>query len=117
MGEYMEDGYFTGQHVGMLRTAIENLLNEIRPDAVPLVDTFNFPDYLLNSCLGRYDGNGKLCPLSLTRTGTEWFPRTHAVYEHMYEWARNNPMNASHLAPGFKKHIQPLIHGKATARL
>ena len=33
------------------------LLVELRPDAVALVDGFGFEDYQLNSCLGRSDGN------------------------------------------------------------
>ena len=33
------------------------LLAEVRPNAVALVDAFKFPDYLLNSSLGSYDGN------------------------------------------------------------
>jgi len=33
------------------------LLGEIRPDAVALVDAFDFPDNILNSSIGRFDGN------------------------------------------------------------
>ena len=49
--------------------------NEIRPDAVPLVDSFGFLDSQLQSTLGRYDGN---------------------VYEAIYDEAANkNPLNNS----------------------
>lgn len=33
------------------------MLQEIRPDAVTIVDAFGFPDFMLNSVLGRSDGN------------------------------------------------------------
>ena len=33
------------------------LLLELRPDAVALVDSFGIEDYQLNSCLGRSDGD------------------------------------------------------------
>jgi len=36
---------------------VDELLATVRPQAVPLVDGFAIPDYLLNSALGRYDGN------------------------------------------------------------
>ena len=48
------------------------LLRELRQLAVPLVDAFDFPDSLLNSCLGRYDGN---------------------VYPALYEYAKSSSLN------------------------
>lgn len=34
-----------------------HLLDEIRPDAVPLVDSFDMTDTTLCSTIGRHDGN------------------------------------------------------------
>uniref|UniRef100_A0A3B4ENI7 Acyl-coenzyme A oxidase n=1 Tax=Pygocentrus nattereri TaxID=42514 RepID=A0A3B4ENI7_PYGNA len=51
---------------------IKALLVEIRPNAVALVDSFDYNDEMLNSVLGRYDGN---------------------VYESMFEWAKRSPLN------------------------
>lgn len=51
---------------------LKGLLSEIRPNAVALVDAFDYRDEMLNSALGRYDGN---------------------VYEHMFEWAKRSPLN------------------------
>jgi acyl-CoA oxidase len=48
------------------------LLSQVRPNAVALVDAFKFPDYLLNSSLGRYDGK---------------------VYEDMTDRAGREPIN------------------------
>jgi acyl-CoA oxidase len=55
-----------------IHAAVSKLLSEIRPDAVALVDAFGWKDSSLLSALGRYDGN---------------------VYEALYEYARQNPMN------------------------
>lgn len=44
----------------------------IRPNAVALVDAFDFRDLKLGSVLGRYDGN---------------------VYENLYKWAKSAPLN------------------------
>jgi len=49
-----------------------HLLSVIRPNAVALVDAFDFPDDLLCSVLGRYDGQ---------------------VYENLYSWAAKSPLN------------------------
>ena len=43
-----------------------------RHEAVSLVDAFDYPDAILNSCLGRYDGD---------------------VYTHLYKWAQKAPRN------------------------
>lgn len=51
-----------------------SLLAEIRPNAIGLVDSFDFTDRLLGSILGRYDGN---------------------VYENLYKWAKDSPLNKS----------------------
>jgi Acyl-CoA oxidase len=40
---------------------VSRLLLEVRPDAVALVDAFGFEDYLLNSALGRKDGDVYRC--------------------------------------------------------
>ena len=44
----------------------------ISQEAVPLVDAFDYHDQILNSALGRYDGD---------------------VYRHLYEWALRAPRN------------------------
>ena len=49
----------------------------IRREAIPLVDAFDIPDAVLNSALGRYDGD---------------------VYRHLYEWAQKAPRNKSEVS-------------------
>jgi acyl-CoA oxidase len=71
-GEFVESGYLTGEHLGMLRQQIRALLGKLRVNAVSLVDAMNFSDRELGSALGRYDGR---------------------VYETLYEWAQQEPLN------------------------
>ena len=52
---------------------ILDVMSQLRPHAVRLVDSWAMPDYLLNSALGRFDGK---------------------VYETIYDMAhRQNPLN------------------------
>lgn len=56
----------------MLTDKLLALFSELRPNAVTLVDAFDYPDQVLQSCIGRYDGN---------------------VYEALYEYAKGSPLN------------------------
>ena len=40
----------------MLQSRLLDLLKVLRPNAVSLVDAFDFPDGILDSALGRWDG-------------------------------------------------------------
>ena len=61
-----------GQQVRLILKQINQLLDEIRPDAVALADSFGLSDHSLKSTIGRFDGN---------------------VYEAIYEEARRSPLN------------------------
>ncbi|XP_026758676.2 probable peroxisomal acyl-coenzyme A oxidase 1 [Galleria mellonella] len=69
----------------------EELLREIRPNAVGLVDAFDIPDIMLNSTLGAYDGR---------------------VYERLMEEALKSPLNAEPVNSSFHKHLKPFMQGK-----
>ena len=62
----------TAEQISLARQQLYALLKEVRKEAVPLVDAFDFPDGILNSSLGRYDGD---------------------VYNHLYQWAQRAPRN------------------------
>ena len=64
----------TSEQISLARDKLYQLLKEVRREAVPLVDAFDIPDGVLNSALGRYDGD---------------------VYTHLYEWAQKAPRNKS----------------------
>ena len=97
IGDFFATGYFgsnTNQSE-LLHEALCDLLEDLRSDAVALVDSFNFSDYVLNSSLGRYDGN---------------------VYEDMFDWARKfNPLNQPEVADGIEEFILPLYRGEVEA--
>lgn len=64
------------------------LLSALRPDAVGLVDAFAFPDYLLNSALGRADGD---------------------VYRGLLDMARSSPLNATQEGPAWQDVLRPVL--------
>ncbi|GAA6010966.1 hypothetical protein JCM10207_004017 [Rhodosporidiobolus poonsookiae] len=70
--EFLSSGYLSPKQHELLRNRLQALLAEIRPQAVPLVDSFGIPDYLLNSALGRSDGN---------------------AYESLVKFAQHEPLN------------------------
>lgn len=57
MGDFLESGFVTPVQAGLAREAQYQVLRELRPDAVALVDAFAIPDYVLDSSLGRFDGD------------------------------------------------------------
>jgi hypothetical protein len=54
---HLADGWMNEKQLELLQEKVRQLLSEIRKDAVPLVDSFNLPDSLVNSPLGRFDGD------------------------------------------------------------
>lgn len=53
--------HFAEKQAKAAREAQYQLLRDIRPNAVALVDGFGFEDYMLNSALGRKDGDVYRC--------------------------------------------------------
>lgn len=68
--------------VHYLQDTILDLMTELRPHAVKLVDAWSVPDWLLNSALGRSDGK---------------------VYEELFDMAhRRNPLNKVTINPDYR---------------
>lgn len=78
--EFFSSSAVTVRQIQLARTkTVMKLLEEIRPHAVRLVDAWRFPDWQLDSSLGRYDGK---------------------VYEDLFERASEmNPLNALTIDP------------------
>lgn len=57
MGAYMRGGYFTANQATWIETSIIALNSRVRKDAVPIVDSFGITDFVINSPMGRYDGD------------------------------------------------------------
>lgn len=86
-GDFLQAGLLSVPQVMQISSRIKELLAQLRPNAVALADAFDIHDKKLNSVLGRYDGN---------------------VYEHMFEWARKSPLNATEVHESFHKYLKPL---------
>ncbi len=88
LGDWM--GYLSPQQGAFVKEAVRDLLGEIRPDMVALTDAFEFPDNVLNSALGRHDGN---------------------AYESLYAAAKSSPLNKGGLDKPFAgyKFLEPML--------
>jgi len=85
----LQDGYLNSQQIELVRNQIRLLYKEIRTQAVPLVDAFHIPDVVLNSPLGRHDGD---------------------IYNKYMEKVKAAP-GSSGPPPFFNSVVKPLIDG------
>jgi len=79
-------GLISSSQLHLAKSALIEVLNALRPDAVSLVDAFDFPDNVLNSAIGRYDGN---------------------VYEALYNAAIKSPLNQVDPFVGYNEYLRP----------
>ncbi|KAI9495329.1 acyl-CoA dehydrogenase/oxidase C-terminal [Zychaea mexicana] len=89
LAEFLTPGYISTEQTVLLKQQVIALLEEIRPNAVSLVDAFALPDYYLNSALGRYDGK---------------------VYQAYTAAAEREPLNQTQVVEGYDQFIKPLVH-------
>ncbi|KAG2194869.1 hypothetical protein INT47_002663 [Mucor saturninus] len=94
LAEFLVAGYFSSEQTAMLKEQVIHLLEQVRPEAVSLVDAFALPDYFLHSALGRYDGK---------------------VYEAMTEMAEREPLNHTLVVDGYESCIKPFTVKKSAA--
>ncbi|PIC38930.1 hypothetical protein B9Z55_010785 [Caenorhabditis nigoni] len=80
------NGYLSESQVQEIRHQIYDCMRKIRPNAVSIVDSFDFCDRELRSVLGRRDGH---------------------VYENLYKWAQMSPLNRKNL-PHVEKYLKPM---------
>ncbi|KAI8886274.1 acyl-CoA oxidase [Backusella circina FSU 941] len=88
LGDFLVSGYLNAEQSAILKQQVVLLLEQIRPEAVALVDAFALPDYYLHSALGRYDGK---------------------VYETMTAMAEQEPLNQTLVVDGYEDCIKPFI--------
>ncbi|XP_015269972.1 PREDICTED: peroxisomal acyl-coenzyme A oxidase 1 isoform X4 [Gekko japonicus] len=86
-GDFLQGGILTDAQITQVNQRVKELLALIRPNAVALVDSFDFSDLFLGSVLGRYDGN---------------------IYENMFEWSKKSPLNKTQVHKSFHKHLKPM---------
>ena len=73
----------------MIRTTAYNVMTELRDDCIPLTDAFDFPDKVLKSTIGRYDGN---------------------VYEALFDAAQKSTLNRTDPFDGYKEYLKPHLN-------
>ncbi|KAF5759747.1 putative acyl-CoA oxidase, acyl-CoA dehydrogenase/oxidase and middle domain superfamily [Helianthus annuus] len=96
-GDFLATGYLTPKQASLANDQLRTLYSKVRPNAIALVDSFNYTDHYLGSILGRYDGN---------------------VYPKLYEAAWKDPLNDSDVVDGFHEYVQPILKQKLrTAKL
>jgi len=79
-------GLISSEYLGHAKKTVIKVMDLIRPNAVPLVDAFDIPDNVLNSTIGRQDGN---------------------IYEALYESAQKSILNLRDPFDGYKEYLRP----------
>lgn len=94
--EFIVSGSLEPSQLLDLTPTIERIMQRIRPHAVKLVDAWSIPDYLLESALGRYDGD---------------------VYNALWRKAhQENPLNLQTFNPDYKTEEIVMGEGEENAR-
>ncbi|XP_076826060.1 peroxisomal acyl-coenzyme A oxidase 2-like [Clavelina lepadiformis] len=88
-GDFITNGCLNSAQCDIAHDTEVYLLGILRPDAVGIVDAFDFTDDILQSCLGAYDGN---------------------VYERLFEWAKEAPMNRTEVHQDSYQLLRPYLH-------
>lgn len=88
IGDFLLFINLSEKEVGDLELRREACLARIRPNAVAIVDGFDFHDRMLDSTLGAYDGN---------------------VYEKMFEVAKMSPLNREPVNQSFNSYLKPFM--------
>ncbi|XP_050313924.1 probable peroxisomal acyl-coenzyme A oxidase 1 [Anthonomus grandis grandis] len=87
-GHILRFSDMNGSELGALQNWLEDLLSVMRPNAVGLVDSFDFRDEVLASALGAADGN---------------------VYERLFLAAKQSPLNIEPVNNSFHLYLKPFL--------
>jgi acyl-CoA oxidase len=94
--EFLLSNALTVESLRSVTPAILELMNQVRPHAVRLVDAWSVPDYLLESALGSHDGD---------------------VYNRLFHKAhRENPLNRLTFNPDWRTEEIVMGEGEENAR-
>lgn len=88
LGDFLSTSTITPKQGSLADDQLRSLYSQVRPNAIALVDAFNYTDHYLGSILGRYDGN---------------------VYPNLYDEAWKDPMNESSVPDGYHEYIKPML--------
>jgi acyl-CoA oxidase len=56
-GKFLQHGYLQPLHLEQVETKILEYYHDLRDQIIPLSDSFNYSDFIINSPLGCYDGD------------------------------------------------------------
>ncbi|KAL9108563.1 MAG: hypothetical protein Q9227_006649 [Pyrenula ochraceoflavens] len=93
---FIEDGHLSVVQLRQIRAQVDELLEQLLPDAIALTDAWDFTDATLCSCLGCWDGN---------------------VYERMMAWTEQLPFNQQMkkndgvYEEWWEKYLKPALSG------
>ncbi|CAN6460260.1 unnamed protein product [Victoria cruziana] len=88
LGDFLSTSCITPGQGLLANEQLRSLYSQVRPNAVALVDAFNYTDHFLGSTLGRYDGN---------------------VYPSLYQEAWKEPLNDSVVPDGYHEYVRPIL--------
>lgn len=88
LGDFLTTGCVTAKQGALANEQLRSLYSQVRPNAVALVDAFNYTDHYLGSVLGCYNGN---------------------VYSKLYAEAWKDPLNDSDVPEGYHEYVRPLL--------
>jgi acyl-CoA oxidase len=87
VGIYLREKFITAEQSELIKKVVAKFCKDVRSNAVPLVDSFNLSDAVLNSSIGRQDGN-------------------------IYESLLNIVKDRQRPSPYFQTHIKPMLESK-----
>ncbi|WCJ25854.1 Peroxisomal acyl-coenzyme A oxidase 1 [Euphorbia peplus] len=88
LGDFLSTGCITPKQATLANDQLRALYTQVRPNAIALVDAFNYTDHYLGSILGCYDGN---------------------VYQKLYDGAWKDPLNDSVVPDGYHEYVRPML--------
>ncbi|KAI8900767.1 acyl-CoA dehydrogenase/oxidase C-terminal [Globomyces pollinis-pini] len=89
-GPFLQYEFFNPRQLDWIRSLVSELCGIVRKDAIPLTDSFNFSDFIINSPLGKYDGN---------------------IYETYFNVV-TTAYKPAQIPTYFKSHIDPVLNRK-----
>ncbi|KAK2765524.1 hypothetical protein FQN54_008378 [Arachnomyces sp. PD_36] len=99
---FVEDQHLSAHQMTDIRSCVDDLLEQLLPEAVGLTDAWDFTDSSLCSAIGQRDGN---------------------AYETLMAWTKQIPLNASAkrhggiYLEGWEKWIKPVLNQEPRAKL
>ena len=89
-GPFLQYEFFTPRQIDWIKDKVSVLCKDVRQDAIPITDAFNFSDFIINSPFGRYDGN---------------------IYESYFQMVKT-AYPPARVPTYFKEVIYPILHPK-----